>query len=281
MHVTGKILVFLTLGCAVAAFVVASRLVDVRGKWMKQLQDLKTQNDKTADQLVEARQKRDAAHENLEREMLRWNRYWPNVPGAFNPQGFVVNVGSANEIALNSTLYAFQLNADGSSTYVGPFTAAAVQANQSKLAPAFRVRPDDLPKWNGQNWRFRTTIPSASSTQISELETRLVSADESLANQEKNLEGQTESANNARQQRDERVVELLGGGQGSGPGLVADIKKADDERNASLAVVDGLRRSISAAEARVRELIKANNDLARTLPGQTQSKETALNPQSR
>jgi hypothetical protein len=283
MHITGKILAWMMLIAAIVALGLAAKLVDTRGRWMKDLQAIKKQNEQTADQLAAARLQRDQARENLEREMLRWNRIWTNVDGSFSPQSLLISKGSAVGIPASTTLYAFQLAGDGTPQYVGAFQTVTVQANQADLKPAFRIRQEDVPKWNGQNWRFRTTIPSSFASRVSDLESELVVADELLAKQRSNLEVQTQLVDTSRDQRDERLAELLGARKaGAGVGLVAEISQADDARNSSLAEVDSLRRSISAARERVQQLIRENNDLARTLPGEPTSKQTAENslPQS-
>lgn len=100
------------------------------------------------------------------------------------------------------------------------------------------------------------------------MQTELVNRDELLKKQEKNLATQGELVTAAHDQRNMRVAELLGGGAGITTGLVAEINKADDDRNASLMRVDELRRKISDAKTRVTGLIQTNNNLASSLPGQ-------------
>jgi len=284
MHVTGKILVWLSLPIAAGGFIMAAHLVDVRGSWMAQVQKVKERNQQIAPQLVVARLEREQARAELERESLRWDRYWTDKVGQYIPRNNTIgaNVGSAEGIAANMMLYAFELAKNGAPAYVGSFTVFQLQPNLTILKPAFRVRPDDVPNWTGGNWRFRTLIPSSFASRIAGLEADLVVNDELLAKQQSNLETQNKLITAAREQREDRIAELLGGGKANPapPGLVAEITEADDQRNASLVEVDRLRREISAGQKNVGRLIQENNDLAHTLQSRLAPKLTALSSPS-
>ncbi len=269
MHIVGKILIVLLAVSAAFGFIIAARLVNTRGMWMKQLQEAKVRDEEATKKLEEARSKFEEARANLEREMLRWNHYY-TVKGVFDAtnSAVVANGGKTLGIQPNTEFYVFMLDGDAS-TYMGSFNAAEVAANEAGLKATFPVRAADVPAWsNGTNFRLRTTIPSAFVSRIAALQTELVKHDELLKKQEKNLATQAELVAAAREQRETRVAELMGGGAGITAGLVAEINKADDERNASLARVDNLRRKISEAEAHVKDLIQVNNSLASSLPGQ-------------
>jgi hypothetical protein len=280
MHVVGKILVWVSLPVAAAGFIMAARLVDTRGKWMDRLQKVKVQNQKVAEDLAVARVEREQARAELERESLRWDRYWSDVTGQYIPQNNTVgaNVGSAKGIPSKAILYAFQLGKNAVPDYVGSFSVLQLQPNLCVLKPAFRVRADDVPNWTSGNWRFRTMIPSSFASRIAGLEADLVFADELLTKQRSNLETQIKLVDAAKGQREERIAELLGDPKANPapPGLVAEITEADDQRNASLVKVDRLRRDISAAEEHTRQLIQENKDLARTLQSRATQKLTAL-----
>jgi hypothetical protein len=285
MHIAGKLLGVVLFFTAATGFIFAAHLVDVRGKWLDQFQKIKQKNDEVAPKLAEARVKREEARAELERETLRWDRFWPNEVGQFIPRSGTLNInaGSQNGIANTMTLYAFPLNKNGAPSYVGAFNVFQLQPNLAVLKPAFRVRPEDVPNWNAGNWRLRTMIPSSLASRIAGLEAELVVADELLAKQQSNLETQTKLVTAAHDQRDERIAELLGGGNANPapPGLVAEITQADDQRNASLLEVDRLRREINTAEQHVRRLIQQNNELAGTLQSRLAPKQTALSDPGR
>jgi hypothetical protein len=269
MHIVGKILILMLALCAVFGFIFGARLVNTRANYMKQLQDAKVSDEKTAEKLAKARQDFEDARALYDREMLRWNHYY-QVKGVYDAvnNAIVANAGTTLGIQPKTEFYAFQIDANGASTYVGSFNALEVAKNESGLKATFPVRAEDVPTWNGQNFRLRTGIPAAFVKRIADLQTELVNRDELLKKQEKNLATQGELVAAARDQRDTRVAELLGGGAGITTGLVTDINQSDDARNASLQRVDDLRRKIFDAKARVKGLIQENNNLAASLPGQ-------------
>ncbi len=285
MHITGKLLGVVLFFAAATGFIFAAHLVDVRGKWLDQFQKAKQKNEESAPKLAEARVAREEARAELERETLRWDRFWPNEVGQFIPRSGTLNLnaGSQNGIASKMTLYSFQLDKAGTPSYVGAFNVFQLQPNLTVFKPAFRIRPDDVSNWNAGSWRLRTMIPSSLASRIAGLEAELVVADELLVKQQSNLETQTRLVTAAHDQRDERIAELLGGGNANPapPGLVADITQADDQRNVSLLEVDRLRREISTAEQHVRHLIQENNKLAGTLQSRLAPKQTALSDPGR
>jgi hypothetical protein len=280
MHIVGRILILVLAIAAASGFIMGARLVNARSDWMKQLQDAKASDEKNAQSLAAARQAFDESRGDLQREMLRWDHYYSPVKGTFDAatNAILANAGKTAGLQPGKELYAFQINADGSSTYIGSFNTAEVTANEAGLKATFPVRADDVPNWNGQNFRLRTVIPSAFVSRIADLQTKLVEHDELLKKQEKNLVTQGELATAAKDQRDTRIAELLGGGAANATGLVADINQADDQRNASLMRVDELRRKISEAEVRVKSLIQENNALASSLPGQPPRQQAEASP---
>jgi hypothetical protein len=284
MHIAGKLLILLTLGLSLGAFYMGAKLIDRRGKWLKDVEQAKQEDAAAADALAKAQLDHKTASGDLEREMLRWDHYWSEIPGGYVAQQnmLIANAGTADGVEPNSIVHAFQLGPKGVPSYVGPFTVAEVQAKQASLKPAFRVREEDLAKWQANSWRFRTMIPSSFTSRITDLETQLVKADELLTKQNGNLESQKKLIDEAKHQHDDRIGELLGNkANAAQPGLVADIARAEDQRNASLAEVDRLRREIRTTLQHVEQLIQENNNLARTLPGVSAPKETALAPASR
>jgi hypothetical protein len=279
MHITGKLLGFVLVFAAITGFVFAARLVDVRGKWLDQFQKVKERNEKITPDLVAARVEYDEARAELERESLRWERFWNDEPGQFIRGTLTLtNAGGANGITSKMTLYAFQLPKPNEQKYVGAFNVFQLQQNLTVLKPAFRVRQEDVENWTAARWRLRTMIPSSFGSTIAGLESELTVADELLVKQQNNLDTQSKLVEDAKQQRDGRIAELLGAGAAdpASRGLVAEITEADDQRNASLFGVDHLRREISAAEQHIQSLLQHNTELANTLQSRLAPKQAAL-----
>ena len=280
MHITGKLLGVILVFAAIFGFVFAARLVDVRGKWLDQFQKAKEKNEKIAPDLVAARLEREEARAELERESLRWERYWNSQVGQFIPRSGTLNInaGAQSGISQKMTIYAFSLEKPNDPKYAGAFSVFQLQPNLAVLKPVFRVRQDDAQNWTAANWRLRSMIPSSFASTIAGLEAELTVADELLVKQQSNLDTQARLLEDAKLQRDVRVGELLGGGNANPKlqGLVAEITEADDQRNASLFEVDHLRRDISAAEQHIASLIRDNNQLASTLQSRLMPKQAAL-----
>jgi hypothetical protein len=280
MHITGKLLGVILVFAAITGFVFAARLVDVRGKWLDQFQKAKDRNEKIAPELAAARLDREEARAELERETLRWERYWNNEVGQYIPRSGTLNlnVGAQSGITSKMTLYAFGLEKPNEPKYVGAFSVFQLQPNLTVLKPVFRVRQDDAQNWTAGNWRLRAMIPSSFASTIAGLEAELTVADELLVKQQSNLDTQSKLVEDAKLQREVRIGELLGGGNANPQvrGLVAEITEADDQRNLSLFEVDRLRREISTAEQHIASLIRDNNQLASTLQSRLMPKQAAL-----
>ncbi len=280
MHITGKLLGVILVFAAITGFVFAARLVDVRGKWLDQFQKAKDRNEKIAPELAAARLDREEARAELERESLRWERYWNNEVGQYIPRSGTLNLnaGAQSGITSKMTLYAFGLEKPNDPQYVGAFSVFQLQPNLTVLKPVFRVRQDDAQNWTAGNWRLRAMIPSSFASTIAGLEAELTVADELLVKQQSNLDTQSKLVEDAKLQREVRIGELLGGGNANPQvrGLVAEITEADDQRNLSLFEVDHLRRDISTAEQHIASLIRDNNQLASTLQSRLMPKQAAL-----
>jgi hypothetical protein len=280
MHITGKLLGVVLVFSAVAGFVFAARLVDVRSKWLDQFQKAKDRNEKIAPELVAARAERDEARAELERESLRWERYWNSEVGQYIPRSGTLNLnaGAQNGFTSKMTLYAFGLEKPNDPKYAGAFSVFQLQPNLAVLKPVFRVRQEDAQNWTSGSWRLRTMIPSSFASTIAGLEAELTVADELLVKQQSNLDTQSRLVDDAKLQRDVRIGELVGGPNATpnAPGLVAEITEGDDLRNTALFEVDHLRREISAAEQHIASLIRNNNQLASTLQSRLTPKQAAL-----
>jgi hypothetical protein len=281
MHVTGKLLILVLIGTAIFAFIKAGQLVKARGTWMQKVQADKAHNETTAAALVTARADFEQARAELERENLRWDRNWSDVSASFYAANstLIAKAGSAVGIPANTTLYAFELAPSGP-VYVGAFGVNQVQIDQSLLKAAFRVRADDSAKWTEGTWRLRSQIPSAYSTRIADLQKELAISDEVLAKQRSNLETQNQLLAASKEQREDRIGELLGGrkADNADEGLVARITKADDQRNESLAEVDRLRRLVREAKLNAERLLRENGELASHLMDKSTPKQQAIGP---
>jgi len=268
-----------------AALGLTAKLLDVRGGWMQEAEKLKKSNAEGLVRLEAARKELDLVKADLSRELLRWDRYWNDVPASYVNRGddsaLSADVGTSQGLGstegnVQPVVYAFQLGEDGTPVYVGPFQAIQLRENQAALRPAFRVREGEAETWTARTWRFRASVPDAVKSRFLDLESQLLVADERLRKEDANLALQTQLVDAAKQHRDFRMAELLGGEDGS-KGLIAEIEEQEDARNAALAEVDRWRRDVNAAVHRLQELSARNKELARRLASQRgpESSETA------
>jgi hypothetical protein len=273
MHILGKISAWLAVIAAGAALGLSAKLFEVRGGYLKQVSDLKASNEKNAETLVQSRKALSEAEAAYSSEILRWGRFWSPTPATVAGQGadltLNADIGSTQKLGYEAdkqpVVHAFMLSEDESSSkYIGPFQATEVSENASTLKPAFRVRPDEPSTWTGQKWRFRLEIPDGHKTRFNDLESQLVTADERVGKENRNLEIQTGLVETAKQHLAFRMGELLGG-ENQKTGLVAEIEQAEVSRDGALSVVDDLRRAISNAVARLNELAAANRELVEKL----------------
>lgn len=272
MHILGKISAWLIVIAAGAALGLTVKLHTARNAWMKQVADLKASNEKNAAAIELARKERSAAEAALAAELVRWDRYWTDVPAAVVGQGtemsLTADIGTTQLLGSEATpqpvVYAFQIDPNGNSIYVGPFQVVESRENQSALKPKFRVRPDEPATWTAPTWRFRAAVPDAAKARFLDLESQLMTADERLLKDQSNVALQTQLVETAKQHRDFRVGELLGSGDQQ-PGLVAKIDEAEATRDEALSVVDSLRRQISDAVSRLNQLAAANKELMEKL----------------
>ena len=271
-------LVILVMLLALAGTPLASRLVQVRGSWQKKTAEAKVK-------VLELRKKSDEAEKEVEfrkgelqATIHGWERSWvaPQVVAGRQPGMLAVslgtNVGFAPAGAVIPIVYAFQPSADGAGmSYVGAFKISAAQEAQAALTPNWRLRPDEDKTWRyGPNWRFRSNIPLQHRVQFSNYEKTMLIKDESVAQQERNLEYQKNAKAKAEEQLELRKKELNGDPALVNQNLDKYLKEGyhktvgdlEGDRNLTQGEVDDLRRLIKRTRDEIERLTKENERLA-------------------
>jgi len=270
-------LAILVMLLALAATPLASRLVQVRGSWQKKTAEAKTKVIELRKKADEAEKAVEIAKGDLQRTIHGWERVWtaPQVtegrqPGTLTVVGLGTNVGFAPNGNVIPIVYAFQPTAEGMS-YVGSFKISAAQETQAALIPNWRLRPNEDKTWRyGPNWRFRANIPLQHKTLFADFERIMLIKDELLAQQQRNLEYQTNMKAKAEEQLGMRMKELKGdpalANQNLDKFLIAGYQQAvadlEDARNNVEAEVDDLRRQIKRTRDEIERLTKENESLA-------------------
>jgi septal ring factor EnvC (AmiA/AmiB activator) len=268
MHIIGKILVWLIVLGAVGPLVLTSKVIAYRNSWTKQIETLQKSNEDKQKTLADRQKKLQELKNDLSRTTVAWGDYWSDLQGGAN-NGMIGLQGNLEGIGVPAgaplpVVHVFMPDGEGS-RYLGAFqppTADAIRVGQVQLKPTWipRSNENESGLWKGpQNgWRCRITIPAADVSHFSDLYADLAYADDELARRQFTLEQvQKKMHDDSQKLLDERLKEL--------EKLVTEIEQADEERNAALARVDGLRRDMEQAIRKLQELIEDNRDLFKKL----------------
>jgi hypothetical protein len=299
MHTLGKVFSGFVFVAAVAGLVLMSRQLQVKNSYTKKLRDLKKQNINDA-RSIEAKQAElaslDAEYQRVMHEQLS---YWDKRSGLPNPpqrpaDTIGMQVGTQDGVGVPATnpqapgkaprqrtrLHVFyQPKPNNPQTYyVGPFEVGdkpgELGANNSVLYPGWGLRRNEIRLDNPANWprgisvyRIRATVPTRYTTGFRDLYLKLedVARDIASANaDEKQAADQLKAAEAEVTQY--RVIIAGNAGNAGNGGMLAELSKAEDERDAVLGVVDRLRRELKIEVDTRGELIKQNKDLLKKLP---------------
>lgn len=290
MHISGKIFLFLAIAGAMASAAFMAQMMTVRNSWMKANNELKEANEQNAESIA----KQEAELENLQGELDLALLNWGTPINGFdmtqaNPGAVRVAIGAVNGVVdgqsrqppgENPVLHAFRPAEDGSGfVYVGPLKVQAVADNETDMIPTWSVRPGEIDPWNQQNrfWRVWQRVPSAGVTRFTDLQQEIFAADERLASKNSYLAIQQQLLDDAKQQNQVRMQELLGPAQPIpippdldgvefSHGLLAAIAAEEEARNELQADIDQLRRKLKSAFARLEGTSKDNDALIKELP---------------
>lgn len=287
MHTLGKVLLWFNVLGAAGACVLTAKMWDVRGSWIKKIDDLQDKAEQNAKQLAEKEQEYLVAENDFKNTMIGWDRYWQGVNAGLTVQGPKAilrtnNLGSAQGLGSpdpalrpeqqprpdNPSVYAFQGDQQGqNSVYIGEFKVTNLQPGQSDLESTWTLRPNDFKNQNPQSpWRFRTMVPAKFLREFVNLRTDLEVTERRLKDKQRALAEQQEQDQEAQQILDIRTAQLQGGG--NTPGIVADMESEEEKRNVELAELDRLRREVRDTYLRMTQLIEENAALESKLSGE-------------
>jgi hypothetical protein len=280
MHFLGKILLFFVMIGAAAATALTAKLLQVRNSWTKQVAAATEINAKQAKELQEKERAVLVAREELQRDLVTWDKGWDLVTVAATPDGIQLQVGSDQGLKARGvdnatgdppTVHAFEIAADGTSKYHGGFQVRSVQQNSAEAVPVSRLLPGESDSWNlNAKWRFRQFVEPATIARTVELDRAMRQGQADLAVQQSNLDKlKNEQLAAAGEALATRNADLVGDGNATPPkvGLLRRIEFEDERRNAVVREVDALRRMVKGAFARLQELKAENDRLAGALPG--------------
>ncbi|WP_417383805.1 hypothetical protein [Gimesia sp.] len=288
MHKSGVILVWFVAIATVGAVLLTSKMLDVRGSWLKVVEKNKAQIEKNTTE-IEAREKeRQQLLRELTRTMLGWDRYWDAEVNIVNPQTGEIQVALNNnqvlggenmspEAAAAQVFYAFQ-----------PQTNPA-NSNVSSFAGAFRFKPNDRTRlvpinppvagevatWKNGVWRMRELVPLNYMNALRDLRDQMVQSEEQFKLKQGHLQDLNRLLAAAKERLEVRVSELLGSDNAPQDellpvelrkGLVAGLEEEEQERNQEFAETDRLRRELITIYQKQLELIDEVSKLSNQLP---------------
>jgi hypothetical protein len=292
MHIFGKIMAWSVLLAAIAGTILMSRQLQVRNSYTKKLRDLKQQNVASTKTIEDKDAELNRLDAEFQRVMHDQLAYWDKVSGIPNEPGGSIGMGvglqhgigitAANPQAAKQTakrrnrlhVY-FQPDPKGPAVYVGPFDLSdrpgELGQTTARMYPSWKPRPGQLRIDNPANWpkglnvyRIRMAAPTRYTTVFRELYLQLddIARDIVAANVDKKLaEDQLKAA-------DAEVTQyrvIIAGNDGTG-GMLAELSKAQDDRDAVLGFVDRLRRELKIEVDTRTQLVGANKDLIKKLP---------------
>lgn len=277
MHTSGKVLAWFVVLLGCGAVVLTGKALAIRTAWMEKAQKYEADYARNAVQLDERVVKLQQIRNELERQMLGWDRYWANIPGGvLDPvKGQIqLDLGTNRGLQDKQVVYVFVQNPDGTSTYAGNFRVSTVQPARAALDAVWRVRPGDLGAIPQGRWRVRTMIPTPDQTRFTDLEVQLLVADEQLAASHRGLELQVALGKVAEQHSDFRFKEVNGDPALAAnevppeikAGLLATMAEVEESRNTALAEVDHLRRELKTTNEEFNRILGLNQELTESLP---------------
>lgn len=282
MHITGKIFAALVVLAGLGATILTAKLVTVRNSWTAKTQSFETNFKKGTEEVVQARQQRLLVLAELERLNRDWGTDFRS-PGGVPTQilqvadgRLEVGLGSNVGVKEKQIIHGFEIQADNTTIYRGPFEVmAGVQAERCAATPKWRLRPGEPGTWQAGRWRWRSAVPAGYSKRFDDQGINFTRSDETLADRSASLAIQGRLLTETKAALQRRTAELVGGAElpqeESLPqefrlGLVATLEASEEERNSVLVEIDDLRRQVRAARDDVQRLHQENLKLTAQLP---------------
>jgi hypothetical protein len=288
MHILGKILAWTVLLGAISGIVLMSRQLQVKNSYTKKLRDLKKQNAADANSIEQKEAELAKLDAEFQREMHGQLAYWDKRSGIPNAATGSIGMGvglqdgigivatnaqAAGQTAKRRTrLYVYyQPQANNPQTvYIGPFDLSDKQTEvartSARLYPDWKLRPGEVPTDNVGSWpnglnlyRVRATAPTRYTTVFRDLYLQLESEARDIVAagaEKKRAEDQLKTA----EAEVTKYRVIIAGKDGTG-GMLAELSKAEDERDAVLGIVDRLRRMLKVVVDTRTDLIKKNKEL--------------------
>lgn len=288
MHKSGVVFVWLIAVTAVAAVLLTSKMLDVRGSWLKTVENNaeKIQKNEAEIETKEAQNK--TLRGDLTRLMLGWDRFWDaNVTVANQQTGEIqVNIGGNQGLgsapqgdnpAAQPIIFAFQPDQSKPNgvAYVGAFRVSALEANGAQLTPIAPPQPGEVATWKNGGWRLRALVPPNYISILRTLRDDLVEREQQIKRKQDRIQDLNRLLAAAKERLDARVSELIGSENAPQEqalpielrvGLVAGLEEEEQMRNQEFQETDKLRRDLLKVYKTQQALVQEVSDLTKQLP---------------
>ena len=310
MHITGKILLGLVFLGSFPALFLVTRFLDIRNHWVQEVVKVEEQSEKLKVQVKDKENelraiRKEIASLKIEQDSS-WERNSAGVPigmqvvdpnnGIIRAPSFGFRSGFASpDVQELPVAYLFSVNPDQSSRFLGAFKTTTLQETMSEFKlvrkPLVNQNPNEY-QWNPAitsrswpatgNFRVRTRIPVAYQTVYDDMTMQLDHAKHQHTKLTGIYTNQTQLLTTVREQRDQRIAELLGDAylppdkqmtpeeKAALPqltkGYLKAVEEADIARNQVYLEIDDLRRHIKAAQDEIERLRQENDELVRQTP---------------
>ncbi|WP_299464133.1 hypothetical protein [uncultured Gimesia sp.] len=288
MHKSGVVLVWIVALTAVGAVLLTSKVLDVRGSWLKSVEKNKAQIQKNAAEIEAKETENKTLRSDLTRLMLGWDRYWDaNVTIANQQTGEIqVNIGGnqglgtaqqGTDPVAQPVVFAFQPDPSKPSgfSYVGAFRVNALEANRAQLISVTPPQPGEVATWKNGAWRLRALVPPNYISTLRTLRDDLVERDQQINRKQDRIQDLNRLLAAAKERLEARVSELIGSENAPQDeilpvelrkGLISGLEEEEQLRNQEFQETDRLRRDMLNVYQKQLDLVKEVSKLTSQLP---------------
>ncbi|WP_339732602.1 hypothetical protein [uncultured Gimesia sp.] len=291
MHKSGVILAWFVALVAIGAVLMTSKMLDVRGSWLKTVENNKSKIQKNEADLEAKETENKTLRNDLTRLMLGWDRYWDaNVTVANQQTGEIqVNIGGnqglgsaqqGDDPAAQPVVFAFQpdQNNPNGVSYVGAFRVNALEPNGAQLIAVNPPQDGEVATWKNGVWRLRALVPPNYISTLRTLRDNLVEREQQLTRKKDRIQDLNRLLTSAQERLEVRVSELIGSENAPQDeilpvelrkGLVAGLEEEEKLRNQEFQETDRLRRDLLNVYQKQLDLVQEVSKLTKQLPQQT------------
>lgn len=277
MHVLGKVMLGFAVVGILAAVVLSTMVLDVRHKWLAQVETAQQKLADSEQALADAERNLRAKEEELQALTHDWGATWSAPNSGPQPGGNgIIEIGvggsaglAAKAAAQNKPLpqvHLFAVSGPEESRYLGEFQVVDVRADRAAVRLARDPLPMEVASWPAGEYRVREAVPASWEDVYGKLVGEYVIDASKLRTQQMNLDIQRRHIEASQRSLAQRLAEL--NGDPNAPpgadvvvvdGLVQSVRRFDTERNDLLSEVDRLRHQLDTTYVALMDTIDSTN----------------------